>query len=192
MSDSRTRTRLPATPGQTVGPFFHYALPFERGNELVPPATPGALRLYGTVYDGAGHPVPDALLEIRQADSSGHVPELEGSLHRDGGAFTGWGRTATDTRGRFSFTTVQPGPTALGAAPLFAVTVFARGLLDRLFTRVYLPEVDVTREATLAGLPAERRRTLVAARHHDGNLRWDVHLQGERETVFLTFPGHRP
>ncbi len=144
------------------------------------------------MYDGAGHPVPDALLEIRQADSSGHVPELEGSLHRDGGAFTGWGRTATDTRGRFSFTTVQPGATALGAVPLFAVTVFARGLLDRLFTRVYLPEVDVDREATLAGLPSERRRTLVAAREHDGNLRWDVYLQGERETVFLMFPGHRP
>ena len=192
MSDASTRARLPATPGQTVGPFFHYALPFARGNELVPPATAGALRLSGTVYDGAGHPVPDALLEIRQADSSGHVPELEGSLHRDGGAFTGWGRMATDTSGRFSFTTVEPGPTALGAVPLFAMTVFARGLLDRLFTRVYLPEVDVDRDTTLAGLPAERRRTLVAARDHDGNLRWDVHLQGEQETVFLTFPGHGP
>ena len=123
------------TPSQTVGPFFAIGLPWSDGPDVVPEGTPGAFWIRGTVYDGAGHPVPDALLEIRQADSSGHVPELEGSLHRDGGAFTGWGRTATDTRGRFSFTTVQPGPTALGAAPLFAVTVFARGLLDRLFTR---------------------------------------------------------
>ena len=192
MSDSRARTRLPATPGQTVGPFFHDALPFERGNELVPPATPGALRLFGTVYDGAGHPVPDALLEIRQADSSGHVPELEGSLHRDGGVFTGWGRTATDTRGRFSFTTVQPGAHGPRCRPALR--------RDRLRPRPARPPLHPRlppggrrdRDATLAGLPSERRRTLVAAREHDGNLRWDVYLQGERETVFLMFPGHRP
>src|SRR5262245_28451196 len=94
------------TPGQTVGPFFHYALPYERGPELVPPATPGAVRLHGMVHDGDGTPVPDALLEIRQADPAGNVPALEGGLRRDGSVFAGWGRAATDAGGRYSFTTV--------------------------------------------------------------------------------------
>jgi protocatechuate 3,4-dioxygenase alpha subunit len=180
--------RLAATPGQTVGPFFHYALPYERGHELVPPATPGAVRLHGVVYDGNGTPVPDALLEIRQADGNGLAPAVEGSLRRDGMVFTGWGRAATDAGGRYSFTTVEPGPAEPGAAPFFSLVVFARGLLDRLFTRIYLPDVDT--DAVLGPVAAERRRTLVAAREPDGSLRFDVHLQGDHETVFLTFPGH--
>src|ERR1700704_3051968 len=83
-------TLLTATPGQTVGPFFGYALPFERGNELVPAGTPGALRLHGTVTDGSGNPVPDALLEIWQPDTEGNVPNSPGALRRDGWTFTGW------------------------------------------------------------------------------------------------------
>jgi protocatechuate 3,4-dioxygenase, alpha subunit len=81
-----------ATPGQTIGPFYGYALPYERGHELVPPAHARATRLHGTVYDGHGMPIPDALVEIRQADESGTVPVAEGSLRRDGMVFTGWGR----------------------------------------------------------------------------------------------------
>ena len=180
--------RLVATPGQTIGPFFHYALPYVRGHELVPPATPGAVRLRGTVYDGAGAPVPDALLEIRQAAPDGTVPVTEGSWRRDGG-FTGWGRCATDPAGRYSFTTLEPGAVD-GGAPFFAVVVFARGLLDRLFTRAYLPGAAAGSDPFLAGLPAERRETLMAVREPDGGLRFDVHLQGDRETLFLTFPGH--
>ena len=180
--------RLAATPGQTVGPFFHYALPYERGHELVPPATPGAVRLHGVVYDGNGTPVPDALLEIRQADAGGVAPAVEGSLRRDGMVFTGWGRAATDAGGRYAFTTVEPGPTEPGAAPFFSLVLFARGLLDRLFTRIYLPDVDA--DAVLGPVAAERRHTLVAVREPDGSLRFDVHLQGDHETVFLTFPGH--
>ena len=125
------------TPGQTVGPFFHDALPFPRGEQLVPPGTSGAVQLHGHVYDGAGDPLPDALLEIRQADADGSVPRVEGSLRRSGG-FTGWGRCATDAEGRYRFTTVEPAGVDGGPA-FFAVTVFARGLLDRLFTRAYLP-----------------------------------------------------
>jgi protocatechuate 3,4-dioxygenase alpha subunit len=178
------------TPGQTVGPFFHYALPYRRGHELVPPATPGAVRLHGTVYDGAGTPVPDALLELRQADAAGAVPVAEGALRRDGTVFSGWGRAATDPGGRYSFTTVEPGPGSDGATAFFSVAFFARGLLDRLFTRIYLPEADVEDEPFLASLPAERRRSLVASRAPDGSLVFDVHLQGDQETVFLTFPGH--
>ena len=131
---------LTATPGQTVGPFYGYALPYPGDDELVPPGHRDAIRLHGTVYDGAGNPVPDALIEIWQADENGDVPRAEGSLLRDGWTFTGFGRAAVDGTGHYSFTTVRPGPTEDGAAPFFAVTVFARGLLNRLFTRAYLPD----------------------------------------------------
>ena len=181
---------LTATPGQTIGPFFGYALPFERDNELVPPASPGAIRLHGTVFDGAGAPVPDALLEIWQADADGVVPSATGSLRRDGWTFTGWGRASTDDEGRYSFTTVRPGVTQAGSAPFFAVTIFARGLLNRLFTRAYLPGEHLASEPLLASLPGNRRNTLIAATDQHG-LRFDIRLQGDDETVFLRFAGHR-
>lgn len=177
------------TPGQTVGPFFHYALPYSHGNELVSPVVPGAVRLHGTVYDGAGAPVPDALLEIRQTDATGQVPLVEGSLRRDG-RFTGWGRAATDPAGRYAFTTVEPGPADDDGAVFFSVVVFARGLLNRLFTRAYLPGPATESDPLLRRLTPEERGTLIAAREDDGSLRFDVHLQGDRETVFLAFPGH--
>lgn len=179
-----------ATPGQTIGPFFGYSLPYAGDHELVPPAAPGAVRLHGWVLDGAGDPVPDALLEIRQADASGHVPQVEGSLRRDGTVFTGWGRSATDPGGHYSFTTLEPGPTQAGGATCLSVAVFARGLLDVLFTRVYLPTPAADADPFLAGLAAERRTTLLARREDDGALRFDVHLQGPDETVFLLQPGH--
>lgn len=180
---------LRPVPGQTVGPFFGFALPYDGGPELLPPTHPDAVRLHGTVLDGAGDPVPDALLEIWQPDSDGAVVQQSGSLHRDGWTFTGWGRAATDNLGHYSFTTLVPGPTSTGAAPFFAVTVFARGLLNRLFTRIYLPDhPDLAADRLLTSVPAERRSTLIAARDDTG-LMFDVHLQGERETVFLTYPG---
>lgn len=190
--------RLPATPGQTVGPFFHYALPYERGQELVPPTTAGAVRLHGFVYDGSGAPVPDALIEIRQAGADGHVPRVEGSLRRDGTEFGGWGRAATDSSGHYSFTTLEPGAGPEGAAPFFSVVVFARGLLNRLFTRAYLPDTDVGADPLLAGLDPRQRATLLTAREPKptagsddlDSLRFDIRLQGDRETVFLSFPGH--
>ncbi|NNG38327.1 protocatechuate 3,4-dioxygenase subunit alpha [Flexivirga sp. ID2601S] len=171
---------LEPTPAQTVGPFFHNALPTNGGAQLVPPGRPNLVRLHGTVYDGAGSPVPDALVEIRQADRSGIVPQLAGSLHART-AFTGWGRAATDEDGRYEFTTEEPGAVADSAA-FFAVAVFARGLLDRLFTRAYLPDA---RDGLLAQLPAERAATLLTVREVDGSLRFDIRLQGEQETVFL-------
>jgi protocatechuate 3,4-dioxygenase, alpha subunit len=178
---------LVATPGQTVGPFFHYALPYPGDRELVRRGTPGSVWLHGYVYDGDGNGIPDALLEIRQADVHGVVPEVEGSLRRDGAAFTGWGRSSTDPTGHYWFSTVEPAPIRPGAAPFLAVTVFARGLLNRLFTRIYLPGAA---DQLLSGLDQEDRTTLVAVREADGSLRFDVHLQGPRETVFLTYPGH--
>lgn len=176
---------LRPTPGQTIGPFFHDALPYDGGSALVPPGSAGAIRLHGTVYDGAGAPVPDALVEVRQAAPDGRAPRVEGSLRRDG-RFTGWGRSATDASGRYAFTTVRPGGVDGGAA-FFAMTVFARGLLDRLFTRAYLPGAS---DAFLAGLPDGERATLHTVADAEG-LRFDIHLQGERETVFLTYPRHR-
>lgn len=166
---------LPPTPGQTVGPFFGYALPYPRGNELVEPGTPGAVRLHGTVYDGAGAPVPDALIEIWQADPSGAVVRRTGSLLRDG-TFTGWGRAETDREGGYWFRTLSPGATEPGRAPFFAVTVFARGLQDRLFTRAYLPDAGagpdlLAADPLLASLEPGRRATLVADRETDGSLR---------------------
>jgi protocatechuate 3,4-dioxygenase alpha subunit len=177
---------LEPTPGQTVGPFFGFALPYPGDSHLVPPGSAGAVRLHGTVYDGAGDPVPDALLEIRQADGSGRVPRVEGSIARDG-VFTGWGRAATDASGRFAFVTVEPGPSLAGRAAFFALTVLARGLLDRLCTRAYVPSAALDADPLLASLPPDRRRTLVAERD-DGGFRFDVRLQGAGETVFLSYP----
>ena len=83
---------LTATPGQTIGPFYGYALPFDYGSDLVPPGSPDAIQFHGVVTDGEGNPVPDALLEIWQADADGEIPSATGSLRRDGWTFTGWGR----------------------------------------------------------------------------------------------------
>lgn len=184
-------SKLTPTPGQTVGPFFGYALPFEKDNELLAPGSAGSIRLHGTVTDGAGEPVPDAALEIWQPAADGSIVAESGSLVRDGYTFTGWGRTSTGNTGKFTFTTVNPGATTPSSAPFIAVVVFARGLMNRLFTRVYLPENAevLANDALLASLPEDRRATLLAEREPDGGLRWDVHMQGEGETVFLAFDG---
>ena len=140
------------------------------------------------MYDGAGDPIPDALVEIWQAGPDGVVPQTEGSLVRDGWTFTGFGRAAVDRNGHYSFTTLVPGPTEDGAAPFIAMTVFARGLLNRLFTRVYLPidEGSLASDALLSSVPEDRRSTLVATRDAHGFV-FDLRLQGEDETVFLSF-----
>ena len=184
---------LPPTPGQTVGPFFGYALPYPRSNELVDVGTPGALRLHGLVTDGAGRPIPDALVEIWQADPAGTVLQQPGSVQRDG-TFTGWGRVETDREGRYWFRTLEPGPTEPGRPAFFAVTVFARGLTDRLFTRAYLADDDaaLAGDSFLAELPPDRRATLLTVRENPDVLRFDIRLQGEDETVFLTFSTGAP
>ncbi len=183
-------TTLPATPGQTVGPFFHYALPYDGDRDLVAPGTPGAVLLHGTVHDGAGTPIPDALVEIWQADPAGRVLQRTGSMRRDGATFTGFGRSSTDRTGRFAFTTLRPGPID-GGLPFFAVTVFARGLLNRLFTRAYLPLEGAAPDAVLVAA-GDRATTLLCVTDDElpGALRFDIRLQGGDETVFLTYPGH--
>jgi protocatechuate 3,4-dioxygenase, alpha subunit len=170
------------TPSQTVGPFFGYALPYGDGSRVVPEWHPDAIRIQGRVLDGAGEPVPDALVEIWQADAGGAVPSARGSLRRAGRDFTGFGRCGTDPEGRYWFSTLKPG----GVAPHIAVLVFARGLLKPVATRIYFPaEPGNAADSVLRSVAAERRETLIAVREHDRSYRFDVHLQGERETVFF-------
>jgi protocatechuate 3,4-dioxygenase alpha subunit len=180
--------KLAATPGQTVGPFFGYALPYEGGDRLVDRTHPAAVRLYGTIVDGKGTPIPDALIEVWQADEHGAVSSAEGSLKRDGYTFTGFGRTAVDDNGMFSFTTVEPGATEEDSLPFFVLTVFARGLPDRVYTRAYLPEHSdrVATDRFLATL-GDRASTLFARRDERGDLRFDIAMQGEHETVFIDY-----
>jgi protocatechuate 3,4-dioxygenase alpha subunit len=180
--------RIPGTAGQTIGPFFGFGLPFPAGHEIAHPWSPGAIVLSGTVYQGDGAPIPDAMVEIWQADADGTIPRVRGSLHRDGHAFTGFGRCATTDDGRYLFWTRNPGSVD-GAAPFFAVVLFARGLPDKLHTRIYLPgdEAALAADPLLSSLTPEERATLIAVRTDDGGLRHDLHLQGEKETVFLAF-----
>ncbi len=178
------------TAGQTIGPFYGFGLPYPGGEELVTPYSPGAVLLSGTVMDGAGAPVPDALVELWQPAADGTVPTATGSLRRDGVTFTGFGRAATDAAGRFRFWTVKPGAVdGSESAPFLAVAVFARGLLDGLHTRIYLPEdADaLARDPLLSSLSAAERETLVARRDAAGHLTHDIRLQGEKETVFLVY-----
>lgn len=181
------RTLRP-TPGQTVGPFFAYGVEYDRMHKVVDPYAPGAVLLGGTIYDGAGVPVPDAFVEIFGADSDGRVPRARGAVRRDDHTFTGFGRGLTNDDGHFEFFTRNPGA-ASGRAPFFAAVVFARGLPDKLHTRIYLPDdtAALAADPLLASLDAGERATLVATRTPAGALQHDIRLQGERETVFLAF-----
>jgi protocatechuate 3,4-dioxygenase, alpha subunit len=165
------------TPSQTVGPYFAIGLPWEGGPNAVAPETEGAIRISGVVCDGAGDPVPDSLIETWQADSDGRFADLHGY----GGpsripGFRGFARCGReDGDGSFEIVTLKPG----GEAPWINVSVFARGMLHRLVTRIYFEEADVP-----DAVPAERRATLLAEAV-DGGYRFDIHLQGPSETVFF-------
>ncbi|ASW91140.1 protocatechuate 3,4-dioxygenase subunit alpha [Mycobacterium marseillense] len=182
-------TETACTPAQTVGPFLDLGLPYPGDSELVDGGHPQAIRLHGTVYDGDGAAVPDALVELWQPDSAGRIARQAGSLRRrDPTPFTGWGRCATDGAGRYAFTTLPPGSVIDGRPPFFALTVFARGLLNRLFTRAYLPGAGPDADPLLAAVSAERLATLLCAAENDGaTYRFDIHLQGPAETVFLAY-----
>ncbi len=179
------------TPSQTVGPFFHEALPYDAGSAIAGTARTGAFTLHGQVLDGSGDPLPDALVEVWQADEGGSFAATAGIFEapRDDG-FRGFGRSATDTGGHYTFTTVKPAgvPTLDGTpqAPHVAMSVFARGMLRRVATRVYFDDEAVANAADplLSSLEASRSATLVATRD-EGGYRFDVRLQGADETVFL-------
>jgi protocatechuate 3,4-dioxygenase alpha subunit len=160
------------TPSQTVGPFFALGLCRRPHHELVDPRRTDAIRIGGRVVDGAGAAVFDAMVEMWQADEDGG--------HRDG---FGWGRCGTDGEGRYEFVTVKPGGEG---APHATALVFARGLLKPLMTRIYFPgEPANETDPLLAALTDEERDGLVAVAGDGGELRFDIHLQGERQTTFL-------
>lgn len=170
------------TPSQTVGPFFAFGLPYADGPDVAPEWAPDAIRVRGRVLDGAGDPVPDALVEIWQAGADGKVAAGGGAWRRAGNDFSGFGRCGTDPAGNYWFSTVKPG----GPAPHVAVLVFARGLLKPVRTRMYFPdEPGNATDPVLSAVPEDRRDTLVAVRESDRSYRFDVHLQGDKETVFF-------
>ncbi|SFR67594.1 protocatechuate 3,4-dioxygenase, alpha subunit [Agromyces sp. CF514] len=181
------RTRRP-TPGQTVGPFFAYGVEYPGMNRVAAPHSPGAIVLEGTVLDGAGAPVPDAFVEIWGADADGSIPRARGAFRRDDRTFTGFGRAFTDDEGHWEFWTRNPGPVD-GAAPFFAAIVYARGLPDKLHTRIYLPDdaAALANDPLLASLDDDEGSSLVATRTPEGWLHHDIRLQGEKETVFLVY-----
>lgn len=183
------------TPPQTVGPFFRPSLLGEPRTSIVRSTTSGErIKVEGRVLDGEGKPVSDAMIEIWQADPGGryrHPVDRWPDPHEE--LFVGFGRSGTDADGRFAFETVKPGPVAgpgdRPQAPHLNVLVFARGLLDRLATRMYFDD-DGSRDADpfLLSVPEERRPTLVARRQPGATpavYRYDVILQGDGETVFF-------
>ena len=186
--------RLALTPSQTAGPFLALSLPWADGPYVVPQGTPGAIAIEGTVRDGAGAPVTDALLETWQAapdGSLGHAGDARGP--RPSG-FRGFGRCLTGTAGQFRVITLRPGviPGSDGGiqAPHVDVSVFARGLLDRLVTRIYFsdePAANETDPVLRSIADPARRATLIAVAPdgRPGEFRFDIKLQGERETVFF-------
>jgi protocatechuate 3,4-dioxygenase, alpha subunit len=184
---------LPPTPSQTIGPFYHFALPFPGGERLVDPDDPDAVRILGTIYDGAGEPVVDAMVEVWQANRSGryaHPEDDRGDLPLEEG-FTGFGRCPTDGDGRYEFVTVKPGvvpgPDGRPQAPHIDVLIFARGLLRQLVTRIYFPDEAAANasDPLLASIEDPAARSTLVARQLDGALEFDVHLQGENQTAFF-------
>jgi protocatechuate 3,4-dioxygenase, alpha subunit len=182
---------LPETPSQTIGPFFAVGLIWADGPDVVPEGTPGAVRIGGRVLDGAGGPVPDALVETWQADPEGRFAHPDDPRGPGAGGFRGFGRCATDAEGRWAVRTLKPGPVPAPdggtEAPHLDVSVFARGLLHRVVTRIYFPdEVDANAaDPLLASIKDPSARARLVARAEGDQLRFDIRLQGERETPFL-------
>jgi protocatechuate 3,4-dioxygenase alpha subunit len=187
------------TPSQTVGPFFHFSLtPADydfRGivddNLVTADAVGEHIRISGRLVDGAGNPVPDGVIEIWQADGTGRYAGTDPGANT---GFKGFGRAATSKDGAFGFTTVKPGavpgPDARPQAPHINVGVFARGMLKRLFTRLYFDgEPGNASDPILNLVPADRRATLVAEGRGTADglpiYVFNIRLQGDHETVFF-------
>jgi protocatechuate 3,4-dioxygenase, alpha subunit len=180
------------TPSQTVGPYFAIGLPWPEGPHAVAEGFDGAITITGTVYDGAGEPVPDHLIEIWQPDPDGRFADMYGH----GGAsempgFRGFARYGVEVGdGTFEILTVKPGRVATPGgtlqAPHIDVTIMARGMLNRCVTRIYFADEEQANaeDPVLAQVPADRRDTLLA-QPQDGGYRFDIRLQGPGETVFF-------
>jgi protocatechuate 3,4-dioxygenase, alpha subunit len=184
--------KMPTTPSQTVGPFFGFGMSWPGGPYVVPEGTDEAFWVRGRVFDGAGDPVPDALVETWQADCDGrfaHPDDPRGAVEWT--EFRGFGRCPTDGEGRFGILTRKPGrvPDARlrPQAPHLAVSVLARGLLDRVITRIYFadePEANAA-DPVLSSLPEDAQRATLLASVDGNGYRFDIRLQGDHETVFF-------
>ena len=216
-ADNQAAELFGQTPWQTVGPFFHYGLPWKGGADLVGQSDLGArpelfgeehyvlnlsapkgevagtrIEVCGQVRDAAGAPVPDAMVEIWQANAAGRYAspaDAREELPLDPG-FIGFGRSSTSKVGEYRFLTIKPGRTPGPGnglqAPHIAVGVFGRGLIKRLVTRIYFEDEAANDEdAILELVPAARRPTLIARKTGEGHYRFDIVLQGEDETVFF-------
>jgi protocatechuate 3,4-dioxygenase, alpha subunit len=192
---------FPPTPSQTVGPYYAIGLPWGDGPHVVPDGTPGAIRLHGTIYDGRGEPIPDHLIETWQCDPDGCFPDLHdaGPAHPGPSTlegFRGFGRHGEESGdGTYAILTVKPGrvPIAVAGggevlqAPHVDVSLFARGLLDRVVTRIYFADEPAANaeDPVLRSVPEDRRDTLLAQPDGEGGYVFDIRLQGEGETVFF-------
>lgn len=198
------------TPSQTVGPFFAYGLtPKGRcewdpngsyswketvGDNLITPDVGGdRIRIEGTVLDGDGVPINDAMIEIWQADAQGRYANPRDSRSLPNTQFKGFGRSATDKNGVFSFETIKPGPVpgpnGKAQAPHIVVCVYSRGMLRQIYTRLYFPDEKANdADPVLALVPVDRRGTLIAHKESRGGqplYRFNIRVQGEDETVFF-------
>jgi protocatechuate 3,4-dioxygenase alpha subunit len=199
------------TPSQTVGPFFAYGLTPKGRNKwdpngtyswketagdnlITPDATGQKIRIEGRITDGDGMQINDAMLEIWQADSQGRYLHARGEAPRPNATFTGFGRSATDKEGIFSFDTIKPGtvagPNGKPQAPHIVVCIFSRGMLRQVYTRLYFSD-EAAANATdpiLNLVPADRRGTLIAHKEagtEPPRYRFDIRVQGDNETVFF-------
>ncbi|HEY2352499.1 MAG TPA: protocatechuate 3,4-dioxygenase subunit alpha [Candidatus Acidoferrum sp.] len=185
---------VPATTSQTVGPYFQIGLKRFYVNELAVAGVSGErVEIEGKIFDGDGEAVPDGVVEIWQADADGKYAQAEEQRDKHGAArFRGFGRTPTEQDGTFRFQTIKPGrvpgPDGKLQAPHIVVSVFTRGLLRRLVTRIYFPHDAANEEDYALNLvEASRRATLIAKKStkRAGLLEWNVVLQGPSETVFF-------
>lgn len=183
--------KLVATPSQTVGPFFSIGFDPLCRSELAAPEVAGEhVEIEGRVLDGDGNPVPDAVLEIWQANAKGGYTSADEPSTAE--KFRGFGRVPTYRNGHFRFTTIKPGavpgPGDGSQAPHLAISLFMRGLLLRLVTRMYFPDERANgRDPILNRIEPERRATLIASADaaKPNRLHWDIRLQGDGETVFF-------
>ncbi|HVB45500.1 MAG TPA: protocatechuate 3,4-dioxygenase subunit alpha [Streptosporangiaceae bacterium] len=198
MSISAGPANLPLTPSQTIGPFFAIGLPWPDGSFAVPEGAAGAITVTGRVLDVEGEPVADALVETWQAGPDSrfaHPDDPRGGAQPATPGFRGFGRCPTDEHGRYRLVTLRPGPLPCPdgrtEAPHLDVSVFARGLLDRVVTRIYFPDETEANAAdpVLSALPdVQRAATLVASATPGapaGEFTFDIRLRGDQETVFF-------
>ena len=185
---------LRGTTSQTIGPYLRIGLEWMVIEDVAPKGVAGErVTIEGRVIDADGKPVNDAAVEIWQANSQGKYasPEDDQDKPLEPG-FRGYGRSLTDDSGQFRFRTIKPGPVpgpdGKLQAPHLSVTVFMRGLLKQLVTRLYFPDEPANADDPVLRLvPAERRATLIARKRSDGTLEWNLVLQGKNETVFFDF-----